>query len=85
MKKQRTLSIFAILMTALLVFSGSAWAVPAPVTASIGDIRAGFRFERDLSQAMNHPDVKYLRIVLNTDPDTRVAETRTASWTSSTW
>jgi hypothetical protein len=42
MKKRVSLNVFAILMTALLLFSGSAWAVPAPVTASIGDIAAGF-------------------------------------------
>jgi alpha-tubulin suppressor-like RCC1 family protein len=42
MKKRVSLNIFVILMTALLLFNGSAWAVPAPVTASIGDIATGF-------------------------------------------
>ncbi|MCL0095781.1 SpoIID/LytB domain-containing protein, partial [Dehalococcoidia bacterium] len=40
MKKRVSLNIFAILMTALLVFSGVGWAAPAPVTAPIGDIPA---------------------------------------------
>jgi parallel beta-helix repeat protein len=32
-----------------------------------------FRFNNDLHKGNNHPEVRYLQIILNTDPDTRVA------------
>ena len=36
-------------------------------------IPVDFRFQSDLSKGANHPEVRYLQIILNTDPDTYVA------------
>ncbi len=48
MKRKRTLNISAILMTALLVFSGSAWVVAGIEKRQVGEERIGV-FAQDIS------------------------------------
>lgn len=51
---------------------------PPPVQPPPEDIEGVphvFIFVRDLSQGMSGADVRYLQIILNADPDTRLAET----------
>ncbi|HDJ30392.1 MAG TPA: hypothetical protein ENF31_00265, partial [bacterium] len=52
---------------------------PAPSGEWPAGIPEGFRFEKNLKYGMSDPDVKYLQILLNTDPDTKVAETGAGS------
>lgn len=42
-------------------------------TGGIPGIPAGFSFEKNLYYGMSDPDVKYLQIVLNSDPETQLA------------
>lgn len=42
-------------------------------TGGIPGIPEGFSFEKNLYYGMSDPDVKYLQIVLNSDPDTQLA------------
>jgi parallel beta-helix repeat protein len=54
------------------------WTPTPPEIERIYGIPVDFRFERDLSVKgrggyYNHPDVRYLQIILNADPDTRIA------------
>ncbi len=56
------------------VFSSGATTVPvvAPQTTSVGAISASFT--RPLSPGATHSDVKRLQQLLNSDPDTRIAD-----------
>jgi len=48
-------------------------------TGTITGIPAGFQFTTNLAQGTSSTDVKYLQILLNSDPDTRVATTGAGS------
>jgi len=47
--------------------------LPGPPPERIYGIPVDFRFNNDLHKGNNHPEVRYLQIILNSDPDTRVA------------
>jgi len=46
---------------------------------TISGIPEGFTFEKNLAMGMSDTDVKYLQIVLNSDPDTQLAESGAGS------
>ena len=67
----------AELQAQLAALKGEEEAAPAAVT--ITGIPAGFTFAKNLYYGMSDTDVKYLQIVLNSDPDTKLAETGAGS------
>jgi peptidoglycan hydrolase-like protein with peptidoglycan-binding domain len=48
-------------------------------TAAIEGVPAGFTFENNLRQGDSGDEVKYLQIVLNSDPDTKLADSGVGS------